>query len=398
MSANANTNWSANRQQLRRKIENVDLAVLSANYRQQRSNDTTYPFRQNSNFYYYSGIKEPGLVLVMDLKTDQEWLIEPEYSHSDIVFEGKPESVELESISQMTVLDHSEGWKRLTSAVTPGSRIGAIAPAKYSQISQNQSQISLWQKLSNLKPRAELVDISNTVFRQRSIKQPWEVKRIQTAIDITARAFDHVAKNLNRFKSEKDVEKTISSVLYEHDCNHAYEPIVASGKNAITLHYTKNNSILRSGALLLIDAGAEYDNYCADITRIFPVGGRFSDRQRAVYQGVLSLQEFAISLLRPGLPLKDFSRHVDEQTKIEIERLGLNPEKFRQYLPHSISHGLGLDVHDRIAFDKLKPGMVLTVEPGIYIKDEAIGVRIEDDVLITKTDNKILSAAIPKII
>jgi Xaa-Pro aminopeptidase len=178
---------------------------------------------------------------------------------------------------------------------------------------------------------------------------------------------------------------------------HAYEPIVASGKNACTLHHIDNAAEVKNNALLLIDIGASVDGYPADITRTYAVG-KPNDRQKAVYTAVETAHYQIIDLLKPGLKVKDYSDRVDEIMKKALDSLGLLKKEsdYRRYFPHAVSHGLGIDVHDSLGGPEVfVAGMVLTVEPGIYIPEEGIGVRIEDDILITKTGHENLSAALP---
>jgi Xaa-Pro aminopeptidase len=189
----------------------------------------------------------------------------------------------------------------------------------------------------------------------------------------------------------------------------AYEPIIAGGINAATLHYVKNNAPLDKKSLLLLDIGLKYHGYCADITRTVafdpdinaPDKRGTAKRQQEVYDAVLAIQEYALGLLKPGVILKEYEKRLLERMGAELKKLNLiknqDEDNIRRFYPHSTSHFLGIDVHDAGAYDRpLEPGMVLTVEPGIYIKDEDLGIRIEDDIVITDEGNRILTDKLPK--
>ncbi len=243
----------------------------------------------------------------------------------------------------------------------------------------------------------------------RMVKDPPEIKLMQQAAAITARGFESSLHSLKPSIFEYQLEAELSrSFIGGGASGHAYSPIVASGASACVLHYISNNHQCRTGELVLIDAGAEYANYAADVTRTWPSDGKFSQRQRAVYQAVLRVQKAAIARLRPGLTLKESELAAAKHMTEELVQLGLlddvaskdfeknNKPLFRKYFPHALSHFLGLDTHDVGDYNRpLEPGMVLTVEPGIYIREEGIGIRLEDDILITEDGHQNLTSAIP---
>jgi Xaa-Pro aminopeptidase len=228
------------------------------------------------------------------------------------------------------------------------------------------------------------------------IKSQTEIDLLQKACDITESAFRRVLKTTKPGMMEFEVE---ANIIYEFTrkgaSGHAYTPIVAGGANACVLHYIANDMVLNNGDLILMDFGAEYANYAADLTRTIPVNGRFSDRQRAVYNAVLNVKKESEALLVPGNNLTDYHKEVGKIMESELIGLGLlnkqevsvqNPDKplYKKYFMHGTSHHLGLDVHDLChRYASLKEGMVFTCEPGIYIPDENIGVRLEDDLMVT---------------
>ncbi|CAG1773126.1 partial Xaa-Pro aminopeptidase, partial [uncultured bacterium] len=243
----------------------------------------------------------------------------------------------------------------------------------------------------------------------RAVKSPVEIERIRQAVDITGQAFRRLLGFIRPGVWEYEIEAEIwHEFLRRRSRGPAFQTIVASGPETCTLHYVKNDKQCREGDLVLIDFGAEYSNYAGDLTRTVPVGGRFSPRQRAVYDAVLRVQKAAIQMLRPGSTLETVNEAVGRIVEAELIGLGLldpaavqaqpkDKPLYKKYFPHGLSHHLGLDVHDY--GDRFRPfeaGMVFTCEPGIYIREEGIGVRIENDILITDQGPVDLAADVPR--
>ncbi len=242
----------------------------------------------------------------------------------------------------------------------------------------------------------------------RVIKTEEEIALIRQACDTTRDAFMHVLKNVKPGMMEYEVEAVITyDFLRQGARGHAYQPIIASGKNACTLHYTENNSPCADGDLLLMDFGAEFGNYAADCTRTIPVNGKFTPRQKELYKAVLDVFKFACSLMKPGSTINKVHTEVCRRFSLEHVRLGLytsdalesqntdNP-LYQQYYMHGTSHFLGLDVHDVGSKDaEFRPGMVLTCEPGIYLPEEKTGIRLETNILITGVGHIDLMKDIP---
>jgi Xaa-Pro aminopeptidase len=242
----------------------------------------------------------------------------------------------------------------------------------------------------------------------RSIKTAHEVEVLQRAIDITDAAFRRLLKFIRPGVMEYEIEaEIVHSFLSQRATGEAYGSIIASGDRARTLHYVSNNGECRDGELLLMDFGAEYGGYCADLTRTVPVNGRFGRRQRTVYNACLHLHNYAKSILKPGISILEYTDRVGEEATQQFLKIGLlkktavkneDPENraYRKYLYHGISHHLGIDVHDLgTRTEPIKAGMVFTIEPGIYIEEEKMGVRIENNVWITRNGNKDLMKNIP---
>lgn len=392
--------WSRNRKQLKESIDNCDFLLLAANSLMQRNNDSSYRFEQDSTFYYYTGLQQPDLIYAADLLSGDEWLVMPSYSQAERTFDGHTDAKTLTSISGIETLQSTHGWRRIRDVIHKNPQ-AVIGFAKHQtepkgRLSINQAHPRLLKKIGQLGKRASLKDITQVIERQRAIKQPWELQLMEQAVDVTARALDTLLPQLKKLVYEYEIEADITASLIRQNAQHAYEPIIANGRNALTLHYVKNDAKLQRDVMVLIDVGAQVEHYCADISRTYPLDGTFDTRQRELYQAVLDLQQYTIDLIKPGLALSEYVRQVEARSKETLHSIGLPQSALHNFMPHSVSHGLGLDVHEKLASSKFMPGMVLTVEPGLYIQEEGIGIRVEDDVVVTSDGNKVLSRNIPK--
>ena len=234
----------------------------------------------------------------------------------------------------------------------------------------------------------QVCDATAIAHEMRRLKDADELKAIERSVEVVAEAFRHAMRLIRPGVRENQIEAEIARVYRSHGGVHAFDPIVGTGKNALVLHYGANDATLQDGDMLLIDTGVSVDGYAADVTRGFPVNGRFSDRQREIYESVLAAQEAAIAECRPGALIGDL--HATAWDRMDAAGFG-------EYYVHGIGHHLGLDVHDVGDVHRpLAEGAVITVEPGAYVEGDGIGVRIEDDVVITADGHRVLSAAIPK--
>ncbi|MCW1908403.1 MAG: Xaa-Pro aminopeptidase [Candidatus Saccharibacteria bacterium] len=392
-----------NRDNLRQLFTGTAPIVIAGHGLVQRSADTTYPFQQDSNFWYLTGLNEPDLVLVMDKGKD--YIILPDQGLTKQLFDGGLNEEFIQKTSGITtVLDNRAGWKTLSSRIKKAKHTATLATPPSYILSHgfytNPSRRALITKIKSINPTIELLDLRDHLVKLRSIKQPQEIAAIQRAIDITGAAHKKVVAKAKSAAYEYEVEALITQVFRQADAVHGYQPIVANGINSCTLHYIQNNQPLNKKALLLLDVGAEFSHYSADITRTIALKSP-TKRQKAVYQAVIDIQDYAFGQLRPGVDLRKYEEKVEKYVGEKLREIGLGKsishEAIRRYYPHATSHFLGLDVHDVGQYDKpLASGMVLTVEPGIYIPEEEIGIRIEDDVLITDRGIEILSRRIPK--
>lgn len=397
--------FTQNRRRLLSSLGGHAPIVVAANGLLQRGGDSSYSFCQDANFWYLTGIDEPDLLLIID--QDKEYLIVPPRDASRTAFDGALDDTALTSRSGIdTILETEAGWRLLTKRLQKSHEVATIiAPPAYIErygIYANPARARLMSQLKTEIPELQLIDLTPNIVRLRMIKQAPELAALKVAIDVTLatiKAATTPAK-LQRYNYEYQLEAEISRGFRSHGTSgHAFEPIVAGGERACTLHNVANNNQLTSGEMVVIDVGAEVEHYAADISRTV-CSGKPSRRARAVHDAVADVQQYAFSLLKPGVLLADYEQLVETYMGEKLRTLGLiktiTHDNVRRYFPHATSHFLGLNVHDAGDYRlPLEPGMVITVEPGIYILNESIGVRIEDDVLVTKNGIKILSNRLP---
>lgn len=368
--------------------------VLSAFDSLQQTNDSPAPFVQEANFYYLTGIEEPGWQLVVD-SNRKSALIAPDFGEIHRIFDGGLSDERAKEISGVhRVVSVTEGEDLIKRLISDDKGIGVIGPdshEEYLSFSLNPAPKRLYTRLKN--SDATVIDIRSILSRLRGRKDEEELGLIRQAVNVTVDAFEKVKQSLDIAAHEYNLEAEFTYAFRNQGLIHAYEPIVASGANACTLHYGKNSEALPKNGLVLMDVGARFEGYAADITRTYAIGTP-SEREVAVHAAVEKAHHTIIALLKPNLSVKTYHEKVDEIMKDALKELGLfnTPDDYRKYFPHAISHGLGIDVHDPLGAPKyFEPGMVLTVEPGIYIPEEGIGVRIEDDILITEDGHENLS-------
>jgi Xaa-Pro aminopeptidase len=395
-----------NRARLRELFTEDAPIVLTSNGLLQRNGDNTFPFRQDSSFWYLTGIEEPDIVLVMD--KGKEYLVVPSRDLGRAAFDGSINDDDLRRRSGIaTILNETDGWEQLVSQFKRAKRLATLAAApryiKQYGLYTNPARARLISLIKKHEPDIEILDLREHLAHMRMIKQPEELTAIQKAIDITVDGFKATTAKpaLGKYGYEFEIEADLSRAFRRGGASgHAFSPIVASGLRACTLHNVSNEGKLASGELVVLDIGAEYNHYAADITRTIAFGPA-SKRQQAVHQAVVETQDYALGLLKPGAILRDYEKQVEDFIGKQMRRLGLikrvEHDAVRRFYPHATTHFMGLDVHDTGDYSQpLQAGMVLTCEPGIYIPEESIGIRIEDDVLITKTGNKVLTKRLPR--
>ena len=399
--------FAGNRQRLRQLFTGTAPIVVTANGSLQKASDEAFPFQQDGSFWYLTGISEPDIVLVMD--KGHEYLIVPTREASKQAFDGAIDPAELARRSGIaTIYNEKDGWKHLEPRLKKVQHVATLgaAPAYIAHFGMytNPARRRLIRRIKTIHPGVELLDVRSHMGRMRMVKQPAELAALQRAIDITVETLQHVTrpKQLATYAYEYELEADIThGFRWRGAEGHGFSPIVASGRRACTLHHIANNGKLASDELVVLDVGATAAHYVADITRTVALGSQPTRRQQQVFDAVHEAQEYACSLLKPGVLLKDYEKQVELFVGEKLRELGLiksiDHDAVRQFFPHATSHFLGIDAHDAGDYETpLKPGTVITVEPGIYIPEEAIGVRLEDDILITETGPQILSQNLPR--
>lgn len=385
-----------------RDVLSGGLAVLCAYTSLQQQNDAAFKFQQEANFWYLTGFEQADWLLIIDGSTGDEWLVKPEVDEIHEIFDGSLSPERASEISGVKkVISHDEGMSLLRALAKNRSIVHTVDSPPYA----NQFNFVLNPAIAANKKMLErtftsVVDCQKDLARLRAIKQPEEVKAIRHAVALTIDGFERAKEVLSSARYEYELEAEFTYLFKRSGGHsHAYDPIIASSRNACTLHYSENNSKFQNKQLVLMDVGARVDGYAADITRTY-VKSSATKRQKEVHRAVEAAHFDIIKLLEPGLPLEEYTHSVDARMKTALKDIGLlkdenDTEMYRRYFPHAISHGLGIDVHDSLGAARyFEPGMVLTVEPGIYIPEEGIGVRIEDDILITPKGHENLSAAL----
>ncbi|HNY54395.1 MAG TPA: aminopeptidase P family protein [Chitinophagales bacterium] len=404
-----------NRKKFIAELPPNSMAILFASDEMPRSADQAFVFRQNPDLFWLSGIDQEKTILVIypDCPNPlyREALFLRKTNEVIAVWEGhKYTMAEAREASGMQQIFWEESFEpALKSLMTYCDRV--FINLNENDRSENQvpyKDIRFANELKYNYPAHEIKRLGPIMSKLRSIKHPVEIELMQRACNITRDAFKRVLKFVKPGVMEYEVEaEIIHEFIRQRGNGHAYTPIIASGYSACVLHYIENNRVCMDGDLLLMDFGAEYANYAADLTRTIPVNGRFSQRQKDVYNAVLRVMKQAKTMLKPGAILADYNKEVGNIMEAELIGLGLldknevakqdkeNP-LYKKYFMHGTSHFLGIDVHDiGNRYAPMQVGNVFTCEPGIYIPEEKLGIRIENDILITENGVVDLMADIP---
>lgn len=404
-----------NRERFVSAMKPNSIAIFVSNDEVPSNGDAIYTFKQNSDLFWLSGVtQEDSMVILFPDNPDPKYrevlvLVRPNELKEK--WDGKRfrvnEAQTISGIKTIVWLDSLDGllqpWIHLADNIYLDSnendrKSSLVRSRDYRFIDEMKSRYPLHNYLRAAKIMKEL----------RAIKTSLEVEVLQRAIDITDITFRRLLGFIKPGVMEYEIEAEIfHSFLSQRATGPAYGSIIASGDRARTLHYVSNSEECKDGELILMDFGAEYGGYCADLTRTVPVSGKFTRRQKTVYNACLHLHDYAKSLLKPGITILDYTDKVGEEATQQFLKIGLlkksdvrneDPENraYRKYLYHGISHHLGVDVHDLgTRTEPIKPGMVFTVEPGIYIEEEQMGIRIENNIWITRNGNKDLMKNIP---
>jgi len=423
--------FASRREHLARHMGKNAVAIIASAHEVARNSDAQFPFRQRSDFYYLTGFLEPAAVLL--LVTDTEGALKTilfsrpnhplEEQWNGARLGQKRAKAELGINEAFSIGEIDETILRFLADKERFYFIFGEDKYLYLQLHGWIQKIKQQHRHLGVNPPAMLMNLESPLHEMRLFKDDAELKLIQEAVEISAKAHISAMKRCAPGVMEYQLEAEILRCFYENGCRApAYTTIVGGGSNACILHYTENQDQLKDGDLVLIDAGGEFGLYAADITRTFPVNGKFSPPQRDLYNLVLKAQLAGIAAVKPGARFLDIQAAIINIIVPGLVELGLligdievlkHEEAFKQFYMHSSGHWLGLDVHDVGAYKfgsnsrLLEPGMVLTVEPGLYIKPDCltvdkkwrgVGIRIEDDVLVTKEGVRVLSAEVPKTI
>ena len=392
-----------------RRMKKNSFAVFNSNDVYPIGADSTFPFEQHRDIFYLTGIDQEETILLLSPQDkeikNREILFVKETDKNIQIWEGpklsKEDARSISGIEKILWLNEFE--PTLKEITSQNNGIYLNKNEHYRNNSETQTREDRFISKFKKEYPTHSVYRSNPILQHiRSIKDPLEINQIKKACDITEMGFRRILKFIKPGIWEYEIE---AELLHEFISNRskgfAYSPIIASGKNANILHYIKNNSQCKSGELILIDAAAEYGNYCSDLTRTIPVSGRYSVRQKAIYNAVLNVKREATTLLTPGNLWKEYHEEVGKIMTAELLKLGLldkndvrkqdpkNPA-YKKYFMHGTSHHIGLDTHDYgLLNEPFEPNMVFTVEPGIYLPDEGFGIRIEDVVVVQESGDPI---------
>lgn len=404
-----------NRKRFIERMEKNSIAIFNSNDELPTNGDQLFKFRQNSDLFWLTGIEQEDTMLVLFpdnpdpkyrevlvLVRPNEWK-EKWDGHRLRTAEGTSMSG-IKTIVWLDALDAMlQTWIHLADIVylntNENDRKANWVPVRdyrYAELMKQKFPLHNYKRSARI-----LKDL-------RGIKTALEIEVLQKAIDITDNTFRRLLKFVRPGVMEYEIEAEIyHSFLFQRATGPGYGSILASGDRARTLHYVENSQECKNGELILMDFGAEYGYYNADLTRTVPVNGKFTRRQKTVYNACLHLHQYAASILKPGISIVDYTEKIGDEATVVFQKIGLlkksdvkneDPENraYRKYLYHGISHHLGIDVHDLgTRTEPIKPGMVFTIEPGIYIEEEQMGVRIENNFWITRNGNKDLMKNIP---
>lgn len=407
--------FKRNRQKLVKHLPPDSVAIVHSNDQMPRNGSQFFPYRQSSDFFYLTGINQEKSILVMAPHHPEPALREILFilpqSKTTWLWEGKKlTETEASAISGIDRIYTTELYEKKIKEVLKKLKIIYLLNRVHQgfPFEPDSRDVRYGKLLREMYPHHKAGQLAPVMSDLRMIKEPEEIEQIRKACSITAEAFRNILPVVRPGAYEYEIEAELTRVFKRMGAeDHAFAPIIAAGPNACIIHYTVNNKVCREGELLLTDFGAEYNNYASDCTRTIPVPGYFSTRQRKLYETVRRIYGQAEQLLKPGTSIEEVNREVNMLWEEEHIALGLyNLQDMKnqdprtplrtQYFPHGTSHFIGLDVHD--PGDKqaiLRPGMVLSCEPGLYIREEGTGIRLENVLLITEEGCENLMPDIP---
>jgi Xaa-Pro aminopeptidase len=405
----------SNRKRFVSKMEKNAIAIFNSNDELPSNGDAIHKFKQNSDLLWLTGIEQEDTMLIL-------YPDNPDPKYREVLVLVRPNELKEKWDGHRLRVNEATAISGITSIIWLDTLDGILQPwihwadTIYLNSNENDRKANVvpvrdYRYAEAMKQQYPLHDYKRSakILKEvRGIKTALEVEVIQKAIDITDTTFRHLLQFIKPGVMEYEIEAEIyHQFMKQRSAGPAYGSIIASGDRARTLHYVENSRECKDGELILMDFGAEYGNYCADLTRTIPVNGKFGRRQKTVYNACLHLHQYAASILKPGISIIDYTEKVGEEATQVFLKIGLlrksdvknedaENRAYRKYLYHGISHHLGIDVHDLgTRTEPIKAGMVFTIEPGIYIEEEQMGVRIENNFWVTKNGNKDLMKNIP---
>jgi Xaa-Pro aminopeptidase len=391
------------------------IAIFHSNDIMPTSADGTMPFKQSSDIFYLTGIDQEETVLVLFPDASdpalREVLLVRETNEHIAIWEGhKFSQTESTELSGIETVQWTSNYQTLLKTLIPqADHIYLNSNEHLRQSNEVETRTERFNReVRKQYPLHQYQRSAPIMHRTRSVKSAEEIEQMQRAVDITGKSFERICKFIKPGVKEYEIEaEIVHEFLRNGSRGHAYTPIIASGFSACVLHYIDNDKACNDGEVILMDYGCEYGNYASDMTRCVPVNGRFTDRQRAVYNAVLRVKTEATKLLRPGTMLADYHKEVGKLMESELIGLKLidkhdvakqepsNPA-YKKYFMHGTSHFIGLDVHDvGLWSEPIQENMAFTVEPGIYIREESLGIRLENDIIVTADGHRDLFKDIP---
>lgn len=374
--------------------ENAILFVLSGKA-MYSIGDEMYPFSVDRNFYYLTGLDRENMMYMLVKKDGvaKDMLVIERYDEMMAKWVGgkvlPKEATQISGISNIVMDD--EKWDTIHSIMTyqfgSDEHIQIYADLSKQEINQVTPASLFIRELNSKYSHITVNNAASMLTSLRLIKEDVEIEKLKKAIHVTNQAIQNMMSHAKPNMGENELEAYFDFVLKSKNCKHSFPSIVGSGKNGTVLHYGDNNQTMKDNTLVLCDLGASYEYYNADITRTFPVNGKFTERQKQIYNIVLDANEYIISQVRPGQTLRGLNNLLIQFYEEKLGEIGLldNGKRVFDYYWHGVSHMLGLETHDvQIPNYKLEVGNVFTVEPGLYLEDEEIGIRIEDNVLVTE--------------
>ncbi len=393
------------RKKIMNNIEDNSLLVLLSGTAPHKSADAEYDFIVNKNFFYMVGTEREKFILLIEKRNNElkETLFIDKVTPLEEKWTGfRMTEEEAKSISGIENIKPVNGFTDYLNSLLFNDDFSRVYLdlERRGWNSDETKALTLAKDIKEKYPHISIKNAYNIIAKSRMIKTEAEIDMIKKATEITNHGIQRMMKNSKPGMMEYQLEAYFDFELKTLGAKrHSFNTIAASGENAIVLHYGENNCEMKDGDLILFDLGAEYNNYCADISRTFPVNGKFTERQKEIYNIVLKSQLETIKAVKPGIPFKELNNVTKKVLTEECKRIGLIKEddEISKYYYHGVSHYLGLDTHD--VGDRgvdLAPGMVLTIEPGLYIEEEGIGIRIEDNVVVTEHGCENLSKDIIK--